>query len=44
MYVLRTLSIHDAVGALKWRQLRLALRISQNLYSKRREHDAVSLA
>ena len=33
MYVLRTLSIHDVVGALKWRQLRLALRISQNLYS-----------
>jgi hypothetical protein len=33
MYVLRTLSIHDVVRALKRRELRLALRISQNLGS-----------
>jgi len=33
MYVLRTLSIHDVVRALKRRELHLALRISQNLCS-----------
>jgi len=33
MYVLRTLSIHDVVRALKRRELRLVLRISQNLCS-----------
>jgi hypothetical protein len=33
MYALRTLSIHDVVRALKRRELRLALRISENLCS-----------
>ena len=33
MYVLRTLSIYDVVRALKRRELRLALRISENLCS-----------
>jgi hypothetical protein len=33
MYFLRTLSFHDAVRALKRREPRLALRITQNLCS-----------
>jgi hypothetical protein len=33
MYLLRTLSIRDVVRALKRRELRLALRISENLGS-----------
>jgi hypothetical protein len=41
MYLLRTLSIRDVVRALKRRELRLALRISENLGS---EFGALSLA